>query len=111
MEDVVHRCHCRNPKSVDSEADGVVFKVCAKRLGGCGHEINPPSTLVFNGDQYVQPTGPCQYANCGKHGVRFRQNTSYIDEEQNWFTACEEHQKVIDEYWDDMWQSYYSGVL
>lgn len=33
-------CECAKPHIVESSAEGKTFKVCSKRLGGCGKEIS-----------------------------------------------------------------------
>ena len=43
--------------------------------------------------------------------VCYRQHTSYEHIEDNYVTACSLCKKQNDEYWDEMWKEYYSGVL
>lgn len=51
--------------------------------------------------------GPCESMNA----KRRRQNTRYVDDEQNWVTLCDECMKVNHAYWDDMWADYYSNCM
>jgi len=111
-------CKCQQPKKIKNEAHGQMFYVCAKSAGGCGQEIITGSALVmedidisklrvvvFDEAKLELPQiGPCEYNCCGKPGVRSRQNTQYEDDERNFGTFCKEHQKDVDEYWDEMWK-------
>jgi hypothetical protein len=65
--------------------------------------MSPPAHMPHN--------GPCQYGGCGLPGKLERQNTSYNDEDSNWSTFCIDHQKEVDEHWDEMWKDYWSGRL
>lgn len=50
----------------------------------------------------------CRYF---RYGVRFhRRHTSYVDERNNWMTACSECRYNDDEYYDDLWNQYYSSI-
>jgi hypothetical protein len=53
--------------------------------------------------------GPCQA--CGQPGKLYRQNTQYVNEEQNWVCLCSEHEEENDEYWAERWAEYYAGCL
>ena len=49
---------------------------------------------------------------CKKEGAtRNRQYTDYVDDELNFAVLCDECQKEADEYWQERWDEYYSGVL
>lgn len=51
---------------------------------------------------------------CGKwlRTVRTcRQNTSYADDEKNFFTGCKPCEEENDRYWDEMWADYYRSCL
>ena len=39
-----------------------------------------------------------------------RRMTRYVDDVDNWLTACKECQKRDDEYWADMWEQYYGSI-
>jgi hypothetical protein len=43
--------------------------------------------------------------------VRFRQNTKYVNEEENWKVLCPACQKANEEYWRDMWFEYYEDCM
>lgn len=58
----------------------------------------------------IQPPVFCQ--RCGKTGaVKYRQRTSYVNEESNWATLCPPCQEKNDRHWDYMWCEYYAGCL
>ena len=40
---------------------------------------------------------------------KYRQNTSYVDDEQNFITLCPFCKEENDEYWNDMWEEYRQG--
>ena len=42
---------------------------------------------------------------------RRRQNTMYVNEENNYATLCADCQKDADEYWTERWAEYYAGCL
>ncbi len=49
---------------------------------------------------------------CGKwlHLITtYRQHTAYEDDERNFFTGCKRCCERNDEYWEEMWNDYYSG--
>ncbi len=48
---------------------------------------------------------------CFNIGEKRRQRTSYVDDELNWCFLCDDCMKGNQEYWDDMWNEYYSQVL
>lgn len=50
---------------------------------------------------------PCKNMNTEKQ----RQNTRYVDDERNWVTLCPKCMKDNEEYWQDMWDDYYSDCL
>jgi hypothetical protein len=53
---------------------------------------------------------PCE--RCGKEdSEKYRQNTFYENEDDNWVTLCEYCRKENDEYWEEMWREYYSGCM
>ena len=39
-----------------------------------------------------------------------RRNTQYVEESANYLTACKECHKLDDEYFDDLWNQYYSSI-
>ena len=48
---------------------------------------------------------------CGSNkGKKNRQRTAYVNDEENFIILCPKCQKKEDEYWDDMWNEYYSGL-
>ena len=51
--------------------------------------------------------GPCSSMNA----TRQRQNTAYVNDEQNWVVMCPECAAANEAYWDDMWRDYYAGRL
>ena len=59
----------------------------------------------------LEGCGTCP--SCGAEGEvkTVRQRTQYVKDELNWFTGCEVCIKRNDEYWDDMWDAYYEGLL
>ena len=49
---------------------------------------------------------------CKKRGAKRRpQLTQYLDEELNWDCLCESCQEGADEYWQERWDEYYSGLM
>lgn len=52
----------------------------------------------------------CQYPGCPMPGFRARQATAYSDEESNWVTLCDMHHEENDQYWEERWEEYYSGL-
>lgn len=42
---------------------------------------------------------------------RRRRNTAYVNDENNFLTACRECQDRDDEYYAERWEEYYSGRL
>jgi hypothetical protein len=44
--------------------------------------------------------GPCQ-----RLGHRRRQNTAYMDEEDNYVHMCDRCFEQLQEYWDEMWSN------
>jgi hypothetical protein len=51
-------------------------------------------------------------APCGKYkSTRFRMRTFYVNEEDNYRILCPKCQEEAREYWNEMWQEYYSNVL
>jgi len=49
---------------------------------------------------------------CGEEvGEKYRQNTFYPNENDNWVVLCKLCRKENDEYWAEMWREYYSGCL
>lgn len=48
---------------------------------------------------------------CGGRGERYRQRTSYNDDERNWITLCPICREDNDAHWDEMWADYYGGRL
>lgn len=53
----------------------------------------------------------CLFNGCGKIGEWRAQQTAYENKEANFACLCEEHQQETDEYWNEMWREYYSGLL
>lgn len=50
---------------------------------------------------------PCKSYNA----TRYRQNTQYHNDEDNFVTMCSECRKENDEYWAEMWRDYRNSVL
>lgn len=49
---------------------------------------------------------------CKENGAtRRRQNTQYCDDKLNFATLCPPCQEQEDEYWEERWAEYYSGLL
>jgi len=48
------------------------------------------------------------YGPCGAPGVRRRQNTAYVNDDDNYRCLCEQCQADADEYWEDAWAEYRS---
>ena len=48
---------------------------------------------------------------CFHIGKKRRQRTAYYDDELNWVFMCDECMKYNNEYWNDMWNEYYSQVI
>lgn len=42
---------------------------------------------------------------------RRRMDTAYVDEESNYCYVCAACYVSIQEYWDEQWRNYYSGLL
>jgi len=98
-------CDCKTKHPLVNDANKQVFTVCAKSKGGCGREIRA--------DGFVEAkpsTTQCDFADCKCPAEKRRQKTQYIDEDSNFSTLCKDHQKEVDEYWDDMWSGYYSSI-
>jgi len=54
----------------------------------------------------------CQHCQNKRKSVRkTRQNTKYVNEESNFVTLCYTCRKENDDYWEDMWNDYYSGCM
>jgi hypothetical protein len=53
----------------------------------------------------------CTYPECQCKGYWKRQNTSYVNEEDNWAFFCDLHHEENDLYWEDMWKEHYRSVL
>lgn len=51
--------------------------------------------------------GPCDNNNA----VRYHMNTAYTLEENNYRNLCPKCQEMCDEYWDERWREYYSGIM
>ena len=51
--------------------------------------------------------GPCD----NKNAFRQRQDTKYVNDEQNWVVLCPKCAKENAQYWRDMWNDYHSGCL
>lgn len=46
-----------------------------------------------------------------KYMVRtWRRNTQYVEESQNWLTACKECHEEDEAYFDDLWAQYYGSI-
>jgi len=60
-----------------------------------------------------QKSDVCEHPHCNETEdlVFYHQRTRYVEEDRNWVTLCPVHRKENDEYWDDMWAEYYSGLL
>ena len=43
--------------------------------------------------------------------ITTRRNTAYVDVASNWMTGCKECRKEDDEYFAELWNDYYSGLL
>ena len=50
--------------------------------------------------------GPCER----QDAERYRMNTQYYNDEQNYAILCPECQKACDDYWADMWAEYYETI-
>lgn len=49
---------------------------------------------------------------CFNHNAtRYRMNTAYHDEEDNWTILCPDCQEDCSEHWKNMWAEYYSMVM
>lgn len=48
---------------------------------------------------------------CNNEGERYRQNTYYPNEDDNWRTLCPQCRQWNDEYWEERWEEYWAGVL
>lgn len=53
---------------------------------------------------------------CPQHGwftypKRYRMNTAYVNDEQNYSIGCKYCQKESYEYYQDLWNTFYSGCL
>lgn len=58
----------------------------------------------------------CEFCSADKascKGVieRRRQNTKYVNEEDNYKTLCEKHYEENEEHWADMWDDLLANVL
>lgn len=72
--------------------------------------INPYLLLKLREHEGYSNLGTeiCMDCGCG-NATRNRQLTEYTDEEDNFCTLCPDCQKRADEYWNDMWDMYYSS--
>lgn len=50
-------------------------------------------------------SAPCENLNAEKR----RQNTKYIDDEDNFKVLCPDCQQESNEHWEDSWNDYYRG--
>ena len=49
---------------------------------------------------------------CNSEGAKKRrQNTSYVDDKENFSILCHDCQIEADEYWKDQWDEYYRGCM
>lgn len=47
-----------------------------------------------------------------RYGVKtVRRNTAYVSDAANWITACKECREDDYEYYAELWNDYYSGLL
>jgi hypothetical protein len=77
---------------------------------GCQHHVTHPCEVC--GRVWGHP--PLKCAGCGvvsDEVVVYRQNTRYVDEQQNYVAICPPCQEQNDEYWAGMWADYYSNCM
>lgn len=49
---------------------------------------------------------------CDNYGAtKRRQNTNYVDDEENFKTLCPKCQEENDKYWQERWNDYYSNCM
>lgn len=53
---------------------------------------------------------------CPRHGLflypkRFRMNSAYVDEEANYMVGCKYCKEEAYEYYQELWDNFYSGCL
>jgi hypothetical protein len=56
-------------------------------------------------------TSYCCFPQCNSKGMWYRQRTMYNNDNANWACYCAQHRIENDDYWDEMWNDYYSGLL
>lgn len=79
-------------------------------------DIAKPPRKLPKWVKYIQHFFWKIFGYCPQHGwflypKRFRQNTAYIDDEMNWAYGCKYCQQESHEYWQEMWNEYYSSIL
>jgi hypothetical protein len=53
----------------------------------------------------------CNFCGTTSEVINYHQRTFYVNDSDNWVNACPDCKMMNDDYWDDMWNEYYSGCM
>lgn len=65
----------------------------------------------FLGKIFIYIFGYCPVHGWGGKVEKFRMNTAYVKEENNYGYGCKKCQKESYDYYQELWDEYYKGLL